>query len=138
MTDLQALHLEFRTLMVLTGLVAGMNNHGYLTLPLLQSNDNPLDSSTSTESNIALNAAARVFVRNTEIIVVAGQNPTHSLGDEKPLWDTSFTAIPNPDFKDPYFKLDMSVLDNHCMLVESGQSHWKHISKDGWHCLTLK
>ena len=135
MTDLQALHLEFRTLMVLTGLVAGMNNHGYLMLPLSQSDDNPLDSSMSTESNIALNAATRVLVRNTEIIAVAGQNPTHSLGDEKPLWDTLFTAILNLD---PYFKLDMSVLDNHCMLVESGQSHWKHVSKDGWHCLTLK
>jgi len=138
MTDLQALRSEFRTLMVLTGLVAGMNNHGYPTLPLSQSNDDPLDSSTSTESNIALNAAARVLVRNTEIIAVAGRNPTLSLGDEKPPWYTSFTAIPNPDFEDPYFKRDTSVPDDHCVLVESGQSHWKHVSKDGWHCLTLK
>jgi hypothetical protein len=145
-----SLHAEFRTLTMLLSLVTAMNNlqTGLPTLVSVFEEEyhDPLETAGQTTQSLAMNAAAVIFSRDTEIVAVAGpssssQQPTYLLAiqDESQVKDLHFmnTVVAYPDDTDMHIQSEGGLFPSQFSLLKAGTSHWPSIIKDPWYGLTL-
>lgn len=150
------LHREFRSLIMILGLVTAINNGGHSTLAqdFREGYIALLDTSLPAPSVVA-NSISTILVKNVEVIACMIQtlkpaslgyatNPFQGDTGTDPLWDpialdeldfsshdiSGFTVVANADHKQARQTQDY-------VLQAKGCSHFNLISKDHWDCLEI-